>query len=292
MCSAHAHLRVAHIGQPHPVNGGHQHRLFARLMGPGTSNPPSLLLLAVIDRFFEECNAVPSAVRWREQRGHDQRAATGTYMRGVCGRTSSSSCQKVDLNLIATGRDRHAASGHFGQTAPLHVACHRVGGHLAGEHMRAYRSPSVVQHQPPPIWWVRDGRLAREDDAAWLPVGSPPLRKSLDGCLRELPVSEKLLRPSGLTVGASARQIDSQDSRSGVSRLAGQGRDPGPDPTPAPPQNHASRAGSTIHSLPAESPALLRGSASATGRSDLACRGVRRSPLHGDRGHAGVPDRN
>src|SRR5215470_2584658 len=46
-------------------------------------------------------------------------------------------------------------------------------------------------------------------------------------------------------------------------RLAGQperrqpnrrsGRDPGPDPTPTPPQNHGSRAGSTIHSLPAES---------------------------------------
>jgi hypothetical protein len=131
VCSAHAHLRVAHIGQPHPVNGGHQHRLFARLMGPGTSNPPSLLLLAVIGRFFEECNAVPSAVRWREQHGHDQRAAIGTYMRGVCGKDVKQG-QKVDLNLIATGRDRHAVSGHFGQTAPLHVACHRVGGHPLG----------------------------------------------------------------------------------------------------------------------------------------------------------------
>src|SRR5215510_6576728 len=45
-------------------------------------------------------------------------------------------------------------------------------------------------------------------------------------------------------------------------RLAGQperrqpnrrsGRDPGPDPTPVPPQNGGSRAGSTIHILPAE----------------------------------------
>src|SRR5215471_14058476 len=47
-----------------------------------------------------------------------------------------------------------------------------------------------------------------------------------------------------------------------IDRLAGQperrqpnrrsGRDPGPDPTPVPPQNGGSRAGSTIHILPAE----------------------------------------
>jgi len=49
------------------------------------------------------------------------------------------------------------------------------------------------------------------------------------------------------------RQIVSQDSRSGVSRIGGQAGTQATDPTPASPQNRASRAGSTIHSLPAES---------------------------------------
>src|SRR6266702_2152848 len=38
----------------------------------------------------------------------------------------------------------------------------------------------------------------------------------------------------------------------GVSRIEGQAGTQAPDPTPAPPQNRGSRAGSTIHSLPAE----------------------------------------
>src|SRR5580704_13786256 len=49
------------------------------------------------------------------------------------------------------------------------------------------------------------------------------------------------------------RQIVSQDSPSGVSRIGGQAGTQAPDPTPAPSPNHGSRAGSTIHSLPAES---------------------------------------
>src|SRR6185437_10969961 len=49
------------------------------------------------------------------------------------------------------------------------------------------------------------------------------------------------------------RQIVSKDSRSGVSRIGGQAGTQATDPTPASPQNRASRAGSTIHSLPAES---------------------------------------
>ncbi|MGO9341618.1 MAG: hypothetical protein ACLP6E_03735, partial [Acidimicrobiales bacterium] len=35
-------------------------------------------------------------------------------------------------------------------------------------------------------------------------------------------------------------------------RIGGQAGTQAPDPTPAPPQNRASRAGSTIHILPAE----------------------------------------
>jgi hypothetical protein len=49
------------------------------------------------------------------------------------------------------------------------------------------------------------------------------------------------------------RQIVSQDSPSGVSRIGGQAGTQAPDPTPAPSPNRGSRAGSTIHSLPAES---------------------------------------
>ena len=49
------------------------------------------------------------------------------------------------------------------------------------------------------------------------------------------------------------RQIVSQDSPSGVSRFGGQAGTQASDLTPAPGQNHGSRAGSTTHSLPADS---------------------------------------
>jgi hypothetical protein len=49
------------------------------------------------------------------------------------------------------------------------------------------------------------------------------------------------------------RQIVSQDSPDGVSRLGGQAGTQAPDPTPLPSQDQGSRAGSTIHTLPADS---------------------------------------
>src|ERR1700730_2895132 len=49
------------------------------------------------------------------------------------------------------------------------------------------------------------------------------------------------------------RQIVSQDSPSGVSRFGGQAGTQASDLTPAPGQNRGSRAGSTTHSLPADS---------------------------------------
>src|SRR6266496_894546 len=52
------------------------------------------------------------------------------------------------------------------------------------------------------------------------------------------------------------RQIVSQDNPSGVSRIGGQAGTQAPDPTPAPPQNRGSRAGSTTHTLPAGPEAL------------------------------------
>ena len=48
------------------------------------------------------------------------------------------------------------------------------------------------------------------------------------------------------------RQIVSQDSPYGVSRIGGQAGTQAPDPTPVSSQNRGSRARSTIHSLPAE----------------------------------------
>ncbi len=48
------------------------------------------------------------------------------------------------------------------------------------------------------------------------------------------------------------RQIVSRDSPNGVSRIGGQAGTQAPDHTPVPSQNRASRAGSTIHTLPAE----------------------------------------
>ena len=48
------------------------------------------------------------------------------------------------------------------------------------------------------------------------------------------------------------RQIVSQDSPDGVSRIGGQAGTQAPDPTPQFSQDQGSRARSTIHSLPAE----------------------------------------
>src|SRR6476646_2500531 len=48
------------------------------------------------------------------------------------------------------------------------------------------------------------------------------------------------------------RQIVSQDSPDGVSRIGGQAGTQAPDPMPVSSQNRGSRAGSTIHILPAE----------------------------------------
>ena len=47
-------------------------------------------------------------------------------------------------------------------------------------------------------------------------------------------------------------QIVSQDSPDGVSRIGGQAGTQAPDPTPVSSQNRGSRAGSTIHTLPAD----------------------------------------
>src|SRR5438477_2541908 len=48
------------------------------------------------------------------------------------------------------------------------------------------------------------------------------------------------------------RQIDSQDSPSGVSRFGGQAGTQATDPTPPPDQSQGGRAGSTTHILPAD----------------------------------------
>src|SRR5512132_4329920 len=63
------------------------------------------------------------------------------------------------------------------------------------------------------------------------------------------------------------RQIVSQDNPSGVSRFGGQAGAQAPDATRPSPQDQGSRAGSTTHTLPAESERLKRGPASpATAR--------------------------
>ena len=64
---------------------------------------------------------------WREQRGHDQRAATGTYMRGVCGRTSSRVRRLISISSrragivmpspATSGRPRHCMSPVTGSAA-------------------------------------------------------------------------------------------------------------------------------------------------------------------------------
>src|SRR6478609_5430733 len=58
--------------------------------------------------------------------------------------------------------------------------------------------------------------------------------------------------PVGARNLGPGRRIVSRTAREGVSRFGGQAGTQAPDPTPAPPQNRASRAGSTIPILPAD----------------------------------------
>src|SRR6476619_5359395 len=71
-----------------------------------------------------------------------------------------------------------------------------------------------------------------------------------DGQIRPAP-------PVGAVNLGPGRRIVLQDSPHGVSRLGSQAGTQAPDPTPVSAQNRESRAGSTIHSLPAEY--VLRG---------------------------------
>src|SRR6185312_14754338 len=66
-----------------------------------------------------------------------------------------------------------------------------------------------------------------------------------DGQIRPAP-------PVGAVNLGPGRRIVLQDSPHGVSRLGSQAGTQAPDPTPVSAQNRESRAGSTIHSLPAE----------------------------------------
>src|SRR5437773_9828487 len=61
--------------------------------------------------------------------------------------------------------------------------------------------------------------------------------------------------PVGATKPGARPTNRSQDSPSGAGRFGGQAGTQAPDPTPAPAQNHGSRAGagSTTHILPADS---------------------------------------
>src|SRR6185369_16056376 len=59
-------------------------------------------------------------------------------------------------------------------------------------------------------------------------------------------------QPVGAVNLGPGRRIVLQDSPHGVSRLGSQAGTQAPDPTPVSAQNRESRAGSTIHSLPAE----------------------------------------
>ena len=72
------------------------------------------------------------------------------------------------------------------------------------------------------------------------------------------------------------RQIVSQDNPSGVSRFGGQAGTQASDLTPAPGQNHGSRAGSTTHSLPAESGSrrLVAGMRPASAQIAMLCAGA------------------
>jgi len=62
------------------------------------------------------------------------------------------------------------------------------------------------------------------------------------------------------------RQIDSQDSPSGVSRFGGQAGTQATDPTPPPDQSQGGRAGSTTHILPADYALLVDGKFAAAER--------------------------
>jgi hypothetical protein len=56
----------------------------------------------------------------------------------------------------------------------------------------------------------------------------------------------------GATNLGPGRRIVSRTARQGVSRFGGQAGTQAPDPTPVPPRNRESRAGSSIHILPAD----------------------------------------
>src|SRR5260370_31643590 len=80
------------------------------------------------------------------------------------------------------------------------------------------------------------------------------------------------------------RQIVSQDSPDGVSRIGGQAGTQAPDPMPVSSQNRGSRAGSTINILPAGPEALSTSSlpipALIGGGVMPNARFFRRNPLH------------
>src|ERR1700730_11655775 len=71
-----------------------------------------------------------------------------------------------------------------------------------------------------------------------------------DGQIRPAP-------PVGAVNLGPGRRIVLQDSPHGVSRLGSQAGTQAPDPTPVSAQNRGSRAGSTTHSLPADSARLM-----------------------------------
>ena len=108
-----------------------------------------------------------------------------------------------------------------------------MGVHAAGD------GACLYDGQCRPFLWLRDGTHPLA-----VGPGNP-------GLLPRPGRSDRQRRwvPENLGPG---RQIVSQDSPSGVSRIGGQAGTQAPDPTPTPPQNHGSRAGSTVHTLPAE----------------------------------------
>src|SRR5436190_16273447 len=78
----------------------------------------------------------------------------------------------------------------------------------------------------------------------WPPdLGPRPLAQ--DGQIGTAPLA-------GATNLGPGRRIVSRTAREGVSRFAGQAGTQAPDPTPVLSQDRGSRAGSTIHILPAE----------------------------------------
>src|SRR6266702_5807039 len=88
------------------------------------------------------------------------------------------------------------------------------------------------------------------------------------------------------------RQIVSKDNPSGVSRIGGQAGTQAPDPTPTPPQNRGSRAGSTTNILPADYALPVDGGlagAKRHGTSQFGC-AARRLQI-GPAGRAAAPTR-